>query len=222
MIEIKNISKIYKRDKVEIIAVEDISLKVEEGEFLAIMGASGSGKSTLMNIIGCLDKPTKGDYLLEGKNIRGYSDKELARIRNNKIGFIFQTFNLLPRMNCIMNVELPLFYAGCERNKGRKKAISLLKEVGLEDRLFHKPTQLSGGEMQRVAISRALINNPKILCADEPTGNLDSNTGEEIMQIFKELNEKKKVTIILVTHDQHIASFAQRIIKIKDGKIIGG
>lgn len=222
MIELKYISKIYKKDKVEIIAIDNVSLKVEEGEFLALMGPSGSGKSTLMNIIGCLDKPTKGDYLLEGKNIRGYSDKELARIRNKKIGFIFQTFNLLPRMNCIINVELPLFYAGYKKDERRKKAVTALQEVGLGDRLTHRSTQLSGGQMQRVAISRALINNPKILCADEPTGNLDSKTGEEIMQIFKGLNEKKGITIILVTHDQYIASFAQKIINIKDAKIIGG
>jgi putative ABC transport system ATP-binding protein len=222
MIELKNISKIYKKDKIEIVAVDDVSVKVEKGEFLAIMGISGSGKSTLMNIIGCLDKHTKGDYLLDGKNIMEYSNKELAKIRNDKIGFVFQTFNLLPRMNCIMNVELPLFYAGWKRNKRREKAITVLQEVGLVHRLTHKPIELSGGEMQRVAIARALINNPKILCADEPTGNLDSKNSEEIMQIFKELNEKKKVTIILVTHEQYIASFAQRIIRLKDGKIVGG
>lgn len=222
MIELKNISKVYKKDKVEIQALEDITLTIEEGEFVAIMGRSGSGKSTLMNIIGCLDRPTRGNYLLEGKEVIKYPDKELSRIRNIKIGFVFQSFNLLPRMDCLMNVELPLFYAGWDRKVRREKAVTMLKEIGLENRLTHKPTELSGGEMQRVAIARALINNPKILCADEPTGNLDSKTSDEIMQIFNDLNKNKKVTIIIVTHERYIASFAQRIIEIEDGKVKSG
>lgn len=221
MIDLQNITKIYKRGKVEIIGVDNISLKVPVGEFLAIMGPSGSGKSTLMNIIGCLDRPTTGSYLLDNEDIMKYSDKELAKIRNRKIGFVFQMFNLLPRINCMRNVELPLLYAGWGRDGRRKRAISLLQEVGLRDRLYHKPMELSGGEMQRVAIARALSNNPKILCADEPTGNVDTKTSMKIMQIFKELNTQG-TTIILVTHNYETASFAQRIIKLKDGKILEG
>ena len=217
LIKLKDIAKSYKTDTAETFILKKISLEIDEGDFVAITGPSGSGKSTLMNVIGCLDKPTSGKYILDGEDVLNKHDKELARIRSKKIGFIFQSFNLIPRLTVLSNVETPMIYA---RKKNHKEIASqLLKKVGLEHRLSYKPNQISGGEMQRAAIARALVNNPKIILADEPTGNLDSKNGEEVMNIFKELNEKG-VTIILVTHDLHIASQAKRIISLKDGKII--
>ncbi|MEW6609588.1 MAG: ABC transporter ATP-binding protein [bacterium] len=218
MIKLQKVSKIYKRDKIEIYALNNVSLEIKKGEFCAIIGHSGSGKSTLMNIIGCLDRPTAGNYLLEDKEVGKKSDKELAYLRNQMIGFVFQNFYLLPRFDCLKNVTIPLFYGRMDKGDRMIRARSLLQEIGLGDRLLHRPSELSGGQMQRVAIARALANKPKIICADEPTGNLDSKTGLEIMNVFKRLN-KEGVTIILVTHEQEFASFAERIIRLKDGKI---
>ncbi len=219
MIELNGISKVYKKGNVEIVALSEVSLKIKEGEFCAIIGASGSGKSTLLNIISCLDRPTKGKYLLDGEDVAAKKDEELARIRNKKIGFVFQNFNLLPRFSALKNVQLPLFYSGIPQKEGKNRAISLLSSLSLSDRLAYLPSELSGGQMQRVAIARALVNNPRVICADEPTGNLDSATGRQIMEVFKELNSKG-VTIILVTHEQEFASFSKRRIKVKDGKIV--
>jgi putative ABC transport system ATP-binding protein len=219
MIKLSGISKLYKKGSVEIKALSEITLEIKEGEFCAIIGASGSGKSTLLNIISCLDRPTKGEYLLDGEDVACKKDEELARIRNKKIGFVFQNFNLLPRFSALRNVELPLFYSGIPQKEGRERAISLLSSLFLSDRLKHLPSELSGGEMQRVAIARALVNNPRVICADEPTGNLDSKTGRQIMEVFKGLNSQG-VTIILITHELEFASFSQSRIKIKDGKIV--
>jgi len=219
VIEIKNLKKIYDKDKPnEFRALDGIDLKIEKGDFAAIMGVSGSGKSTLMNIIGCLDKPTSGAYFLEGDEIEKKSARELVKIRRNKIGFIFQNFNLLPRTQAIRNVELPLVYKGVRPKERRRKAKRMLGEVGLTNKVRHKSSMLSGGEQQRVAIARALVNEPTILLADEPTGNLDSKSGNQVMELLKNLN-KKGVTIILVTHDVEIAKYADRIIKINDGRI---
>ncbi len=219
LIKTEEIWKVYKMGKVDVEALRGISLEIEKGEFLAIMGPSGSGKSTLMNILGCLDTPTRGEYYLEGKDVSSLQDDELALIRNKKIGFVFQSFHLLPRTPALHNVELPLIYAGVgkkERNKLAEKAVEI---VGLKERMHHKPNELSGGERQRVAIARAVVNNPSILFADEPTGNLDSKSGEEIMEIFKELHSRQN-TIIVVTHDQSIAKMTDRIIKLKDGEVV--
>jgi putative ABC transport system ATP-binding protein len=218
-IELKNVTKIYQDGGNPVVALKDVSLEVKEGEFIAIVGPSGSGKSTLMNIIGCLDKVTKGEYYLEGINVENLSDDELAKIRNKKIGFVFQAFNLLSRLSAVRNVELPLLYSGIPQSIARVKAIKALKDVGLFHRINHFPNQLSGGEKQRVAIARALINNPSLILADEPTGNLDTKTGYEIMEIFKKLNYEG-VTIILITHEREIANYSRRIIKLRDGKII--
>jgi len=218
LIELKNISKIYKLGKVEVPALSGINLKVNRGEFLAIMGPSGSGKSTLMNIIGCLDRPTSGSYKLEGKEVGNKTQKELAQIRRDKIGFIFQSFHLLAKTNALNNVALPMIYKRIPSRERRKRALNALMKVGLKDRAFHKPSELSGGEQQRVAIARSLVNNPAIILADEPTGNLDSKAGKKIMEILKKLNQEGK-TIILVTHDENIARFAQRRVYLKDGKI---
>jgi len=220
MIEMKNVWKIYKMDSVQVVALNNITLHIEKGEYVSIIGPSGSGKSTLMDILGCLDKPTKGSYIFNGKNVFEYSDKELAHIRNRRIGFVFQMFNLLPRYNAIKNVSLPLLYAGVDRAEREKISKEALTQVGLGDRFYHKPTQLSGGQQQRIAIARAIINNPDILFADEPTGNLDTKSGKEIISIFKKLNEQMKVTVVLVTHDPFIAQQANRIIKLLDGSII--
>ncbi len=219
VVRVKNIHKVYKVGKIEVNALRGIDLEIKKGEFVAIMGPSGSGKSTLMNIIGCLDKPTNGEYWLEEHKIETMNDNQLAEIRNKKIGFVFQTFNLLPKATILHNVELPLIYAGVKKNIRKEKAQHLLEKIGLGKRLKHKPNELSGGERQRVAIARALINEPSLILADEPTGNLDSKTGGEIMEIFTNLNKSGK-TIILVTHDNEIAKYAQRTIIIKDGKII--
>lgn len=221
LIKTENIWKIYKMGKVDVKALRGVSIEVEKGEYLAIMGPSGSGKSTLMNIIGCLDTPTSGRYFLEGKDVSSLSDDELALIRNQKIGFVFQSFHLLPRTPAIHNVELPLIYAGIGKKERRKLAERALEIVGLKDRMHHRPNELSGGERQRVAIARAIVTNPSILLADEPTGNLDSKSGEEIMKIFEELHSHGN-TIIVVTHDPNIAGRTERIIKLKDGQVVNG
>ncbi|KPU26908.1 macrolide ABC transporter ATP-binding protein [Caloranaerobacter sp. TR13] len=219
MIKLEGLTKIYKMGDISVTALKDVNLSIEKEEFVAIMGPSGSGKSTLMNIIGCLDKPTKGKYALDGVSIQGLNDDELAAIRNKKIGFVFQAFNLLPRTTALRNVELPMMYAGVPAKERRKRAIELLEKVGLGDRIDHKPNELSGGQRQRVAIARALVNNPAIILADEPTGNLDTKSGEEIMDIFKNLNEEG-VTIIIVTHEADIAQKAKRVVTFRDGVVI--
>lgn len=219
MIRMENLWKVYKTGVISVEALKGINFTVKDGEFVSVMGPSGSGKSTLMNIIGCLDKMTKGVYTLNDINISRLSDYELAKIRNAKIGFVFQTFNLLPRMTALKNVELPMIYAGISPAKRRDKAIEALKKVDLIDRMNHKPSELSGGQRQRVAIARALVNNPALLLADEPTGNLDSKSGEEIMEIFQKLN-REGVTIVLVTHEPDIAQHTERIVTFRDGRII--
>jgi len=223
MIEVKDLTKVYHLGSVEVPALQGVSFNVQRGEVVAIMGKSGSGKSTLMNILGCLDLPTSGEYLLDGKNISGLNEDELAAIRNQKIGFVFQQFNLLPRMTVQRNVELPLTYNG--RNGGisqkeiQERAETILKAVGLGDRMNHRPTELSGGEQQRGAIARALVNKPDLILADEPTGNLDSHTGEEIINLLLDLNKERELTLIIVTHDAAIAAQAQRTIRLKDGLV---
>ena len=217
MIELENVTKVYQMGKVEVPALRGITLNIERGEMLAIIGASGSGKSTLMNIIGCLDKPTLGRYLLEGADVNRLNDNKLAEIRSKKLGFVFQEYNLLSRASAVANEELPLIY-GDGRNR-RKRALEALERVGLSARANHKPTELSGGEQQRVAIARALVNNPDIILADEPTGNLDSGSTTEIISIFRRLNQEG-ITVVIVTHEADIASQTQRIIRLLDGKII--
>ena len=215
---ISDVVKTYVMGSTEVNALRGVSLNIGRNEYVAIMGPSGSGKSTLMNVIGCLDTPTSGTYLLEGQSVSELSDDELADIRNRQIGFVFQTFNLLPRANVLHNVELPLVYAGVPRAERRKRAEEAIARVGLGDRAHHKPNELSGGQRQRVAIARALVGNPSIILADEPTGNLDSKTGEEIMQMFDDLYAAGQ-TIILVTHEDNIAAHARRTIRLKDGLI---
>ncbi len=218
MIDVSHLSKIYKMDSVETVALDDVSFSIKKGEFVAIMGPSGSGKSTLMHILGALDTPTSGNYILDGQDVSKLSKDELAEIRNKKIGFVFQAFNLLPRTTAIKNVALPMIYAGIPKEQRVKKAEELLKEVGLGDRMNHTSSQLSGGQMQRVAIARALSMNPSIILADEPTGNISTVQAEEIMRIFQSL-QKQGHTIVLITHEPSIAAFSQRTIHIKDGKI---
>ena len=216
ILELDHIYKDYLQDKMVVPVLKDVTLHVEKGEYVAIMGPSGSGKTTLMNLIGFLDTPTSGTYILDGQNVQGKNDKELSRIRNSSVGFVFQSFNLLPRQNALENVALPLLYAGVRRRERRQRASEALKKVGLEDRLTFKPTQLSGGQKQRVAIARAMVTNPKILLADEPTGALDSASGKQIMELFRQLNEEG-MTIIMITHDAEIASHAGRVLTIRDG-----
>ncbi|MFH1825462.1 MAG: ABC transporter ATP-binding protein [Candidatus Firestonebacteria bacterium] len=217
LLSIEKISKVYKAGNAEFKALDEISLTIKEGEFLAIMGPSGSGKSTCMNILGCLDRATSGSYKLEDKEVTDLGDSELVKIRNKKIGFVFQSFNLLPRTNSLRNVELPLIYSGDENKK--EKAMKALEMVGLKNKANNKPNELSGGEQQRVAIARALVNDPSIILADEPTGNLDSKSGQEIMEIFRSLHNVGK-TIIMVTHESDIAAYAEKSIHFKDGKIL--
>lgn len=218
IINIEHIAKVYQVGSEEVHALRDVSLKINRNEYVAIMGPSGSGKSTLMNMLGCLDTPTSGIYDFKSVSVSEMTDNELARIRNKEIGFVFQTFNLLARSDAVHNVELPLIYAGVSSSERKERAKQALIDVGLGDRMHHKPNELSGGQRQRVAIARALVTNPAIILADEPTGNLDSKTGEEIMALFHEIHEKGN-TIILVTHEEYIAEHALRIIRLKDGLI---
>ncbi len=218
VIRLTNIVKNYRVGSQVVNALRSVSLQINEGEYVAIMGASGSGKSTLMNVLGCLDTPTGGRYDLNGKDVSHMTDEELAAIRNSEIGFVFQTFNLLPRNTALENVMLPLIYSGIKKQERKERAGKMLNSVGLAERTDHKPNELSGGQRQRVAVARALINNPAILLADEPTGNLDSKTSEEIMQLFSEIH-KQGNTLILVTHEEDIARHALRIIRLKDGQI---
>lgn len=220
IIRLENLTKVYKVGEIEVRALRGISHSIQDGELVAVMGPSGSGKSTLMNIIGCLDRPTEGRYFLGKEEVSTLDKNKLARIRNKKIGFVFQTFNLLARTTALENTELPLLYSNLHGKKTRDLALSALSTVGLEGREFHRTNQLSGGEQQRVAIARALVNNPSLLLADEPTGNLDTKTGAEIIEIFKKLNQEKKITIILVTHDPDIAQVAHHRIYLRDGQIV--
>lgn len=219
-IDMHNLTKTYEMGTQQVHALRGIDLQIQEGEFVAIMGPSGSGKSTLMNVIGCLDVPTDGSYKLDGIDVSHMSDNEQARIRNKRIGFVFQQFNLLPRTTALKQVSLPLMYGGLNRGEREKRAAEALKAVGLEDRMDHKPDELSGGQQQRVAIARALANNPSIILADEPTGALDTVTGEEILEIFHRLHKEKGITIIMITHDPEIAEHAEREIWIRDGLIV--
>lgn len=218
ILQLDNIYKDYITGKMVVPVLKDVTLHVEEGEYVAIMGPSGSGKSTLMNIIGCLDEPTKGTFLLNGKNIRGLSDNEIAEERLHNIGFVFQTFQLLPRQTALENVALPLVYAGISKRERKKRAAQALEKVGLGDRMSFLPTQLSGGQKQRVAIARAMVNNPKILLADEPTGALDSKSSVQVMELFHQLNEEG-VTVVMITHDSGVAQHAKRIVYIFDGEL---
>lgn len=218
IINIEHISKVYQVGTEEVRALSDISISIDKNEYVAIMGPSGSGKSTLMNVLGCLDTPTAGKYEFNTNNVSEMNDNDLARIRNKEIGFVFQTFNLLPRSDALHNVELPLIYAGVSTSERRERAKQALIDVGLENRIHHKPNELSGGQRQRVAVARALVTRPSIILADEPTGNLDSKTGEEIMLLFNEIYDKGN-TIILVTHEEYIAEHAARIVRLKDGLV---
>jgi len=219
MLEVTDLIKIYKTGDIEFTALKKISLKIEKGEFAAIMGASGSGKSTLMNILGCLDKMNSGKYILNGQDISILSDNELAYIRNKEIGFVFQSFNLIPRISLLENVQLPMMYAGVPAKERRQKALYALEKVGLSDRVHHMPNEISGGQKQRAAIARAIVNSPAVLMADEPTGNLDSKSSEDIMRIFQNLNNEGS-TIIMVTHEPEIADHTNRIVRFKDGEIV--
>lgn len=223
LIRLRSVFKNYRMGEVEVPVLRDVSLDVARGELAAIMGASGSGKTTLMNILGCLDRPTSGQYWLDGQEVSRMSADERAMVRNRKIGFVFQNFNLLPRTSALDNVAMPLSYTAghLSEREARRRAKEVLARVGLADRLHHEPSQLSGGQQQRVAIARALVNRPPLLLADEPTGNLDSRTSEEVLALFEELNQEEGVTVVLVTHDPHVAGHARRIIHIHDGRIVG-
>ena len=218
LVELRNVSKIYRLGEEEIRALDDVTLDIEEGEFISIIGPSGSGKSTLMHILGCLDSPSHGTIQLDGVKIEWASPRQLATIRNRKIGFVFQFFNLLPKLNVVQNVELPMIYSGISGKERRQRAMASLEAVDLANRAKHRPSQLSGGQQQRAAIARALVNSPRIIFADEPTGNLDSHTGDAILNLFRELSQKGR-TIVLVTHDPEIAAVTPRRIEIRDGKI---
>src|SRR5215472_217428 len=218
LVELRNVSKIYRLGDEEIRALDDVSLDIDEGELISIIGPSGSGKSTLMHILGCLDTPTQGTIRLDGVMIHNASPRQLAAIRNRKIGFVFQFFNLLPKLNVLQNVELPMIYSGVSSKERRERAMSALEAVDMANRARHRPSQLSGGQQQRAAIARALVNNPRVVFADEPTGNLDSNTGEAILQLFRKLSQEGR-TIVLVTHDPEIAAVTPRRIEIRDGKV---
>lgn len=221
VIQAKNLTKIYKMGEVEVPALRGVTFNIDCGEVVAIMGPSGSGKSTLMNLLGCLDRPTAGEYILDGENVSKLNDDQLASIRNRKVGFVFQSFNLLPRATALANVELPLRYAGIVRER-TSTARAALDAVGLSDRLKHRPAELSGGQQQRVAIARALVNDPAIIMADEPTGNLDSKSGREIMELLLKLNRERGTTVIIITHDQSIADQTQRVIRLHDGLLAEG
>ena len=218
VIEARNLTKVYRMGDVEVHALRGLSTEIRRGEVVAIMGPSGSGKSTLMNIIGCLDRPTSGEYILDGQNVSNLTDDQLATIRNRKVGFIFQSFNLLSRTSALGNVELPMRYSG-ENRRRRERAAAALEAVGLQDRINHRPNELSGGQQQRVAIARALVNDPAILLADEPTGNLDSKSGKDILDLLLSLNRERGTTLVIVTHDPKVAEKAQRIIQIQDGVV---
>lgn len=220
LVELKNIKKCFLLGDEEVEILHGVDLTVERGEFLAMMGPSGSGKSTTMNILGCLDKPTSGTYILDGNDVSNMDEDELATIRNQMIGFVFQGFNLLQKTSAIENVELPMLYAGTPSKERRERAKAALTEMGLSDRLYHEPTQLSGGQQQRVAIARGIVNRAPILMADEPTGNLDSKTSDEIMALFRRLNEEDGMTIIVVTHEPDVAAYAKRVVNFKDGVIL--
>ncbi len=220
VIEARELRKIYKMGEMEVEALRGVSFEIQRGEVVSIMGPSGSGKSTLMNTLGCLDRPTSGEYVLDGEPVASLNDDQLANIRNRKVGFVFQSFNLLSRQTAITNVELPLRYSG-NTNGRRQRAMDALKAVGLEDRMTHRPTELSGGQQQRVAIARAIVNNPAIIMADEPTGNLDSKVGKEIMNLLLNLNKESGTTLIIVTHDPTIAEQTQRVIRLRDGVLDG-
>jgi putative ABC transport system ATP-binding protein len=219
LIKIEHIFKKYNQGDLAVMALNDINFEVDEGEFVSIMGTSGSGKSTMMNILGCLDRPTEGAYYLEGEDVANFNDSRLAEVRNKKIGFVFQSFNLLPKLSALENVELPMVYAGVGRKERHEKAVEALTKVGLEKRIHHKPNEISGGQRQRVAIARALVNEPAILMADEPTGNLDTKSTFEIMEIFQRLNDEG-TTVVMVTHEPDVAQYTKRIVTFRDGIIL--
>jgi putative ABC transport system ATP-binding protein len=220
MLTVQSLTKVYQSGRLSFPALQEVSLTISGGEFIAVMGPSGSGKSTFLNILGCLDRPTAGTYFLAGQEVSSLAENELATVRNRKIGFVFQTFNLLPRLNALRNVELPMIYAGVPPGSRRERAQAALDRVGLAERVHHRPTELSGGERQRVAIARALVNDPAVILADEPTGNLDSRAGAEVMTIFSELHRRGAI-IVLVTHEREIAEYAGRILFFRDGRLVG-